>query len=86
MLHNIPNSHSQSINASSHTQNSICALSSQILIILAHHPLLMSVGDCPHIMIIVFMRVNHFIYTMYNIYTHSLTDSLLLTETLTLTL
>jgi hypothetical protein len=27
------------------------------------------VGDSPHIMIIVFMRVNHFIYTMYNIYT-----------------
>jgi hypothetical protein len=36
----------------------------------------MCVGDSPHIMIIVFMRVNHFIYTMYNIYTiytHSLT-------------
>jgi hypothetical protein len=34
------------------------------------------VGDSPHIMIIVLMRVNHFIYTMYNIYTiytHSLT-------------
>jgi hypothetical protein len=27
------------------------------------------VGDSPHIMIIVLMRVNHFIYTMYNIYT-----------------
>jgi hypothetical protein len=43
------------------------------------------VGDSPHIMIIVLMRVNHLIYTMYNIYTiytHSLTDSLLLTETL----
>jgi hypothetical protein len=42
------------------------------------------VGVSPHIMIIVFMRVNHFIYTMYNIYTiytHSLIDSLLLTET-----
>jgi hypothetical protein len=27
------------------------------------------VGDSPHIMIIVLIRVNHFIYTMYNIYT-----------------
>jgi hypothetical protein len=27
------------------------------------------VGDSPHIMIILLMRVNHFIYTMYNIYT-----------------
>jgi hypothetical protein len=27
------------------------------------------VGDSPHIMIIVLMRVNHFIYTMDNIYT-----------------
>jgi hypothetical protein len=43
-----------------------------------------SVGDSPHIMIIVLMRVNHFIYIMYNIYTiytHCSTDSLL-TETL----
>jgi hypothetical protein len=43
-------------------------------------------GTPPHIIIIVLMRVNQFIYTMYNIYTiytHSLTDSLLLTETLT---
>jgi hypothetical protein len=47
------------------------------------------VGDSPHIMIIIFVRVNHFIYTMYNIYTiytHSLTDSLLLTERLLLAL
>jgi hypothetical protein len=52
------------------------------------NPLLTSafagVVDSPHITIIVLMRVNHFVYTMYNIYTiytHSLTDSLLLTET-----
>jgi hypothetical protein len=42
-----------------------------------------TVGDSHHIMIIVLMRVSHFIYTMYNIYTmytHSLTACL--TETL----
>jgi hypothetical protein len=37
------------------------------------------VGDSPHIMIIVLMRVNHFIYNIYTIYTHC---SLLFTETL----
>jgi hypothetical protein len=36
-------------------------------------------GTPPNIMIVDFMRVNHFIYTIYSIYTHSLTDSLLLT-------
>jgi hypothetical protein len=40
------------------------------------------VGDSPHIMIIVFMRVNHFIYTMYNIYTIYTHCSQLFTETL----
>jgi hypothetical protein len=28
-----------------------------------------NVGESPHIIIMVLMRVNHFIYTMYNIYT-----------------
>jgi hypothetical protein len=32
-------------------------------------PICEPVGDSPHIMIIVFILVNHFIYTMYNIYT-----------------
>jgi hypothetical protein len=35
-----------------------------------------SVGDSPHLIIIVLMRVNHFIYTMFNIYTHCSTETL----------